>query len=271
MIRQKMKLLGVASVVALASTAVCLEAKAAPEQTLKQKSLDPTSDLKQFQVQNRFIPNTFDADGYSNILTLSAVVPIAKSQRVPFRQLWSVTAPITTAPGGPTGLSDTRLLGAFLSDKRTLGKDKWWRYGLGPVFVFPTATDDVLGSGKWQMGPAAVGVISARKWQLGLIVQNPISFAGDSGRPDVNRLIWQPIFVYWLPRQWYLGLQGTAKTINWENDAAATIPLSARIGKITFFGPRAINVFVEPEYTVVHDETPVPEWSIQLGFNFLFP
>ena len=38
-----------------------------------------------------------------------------------------------------------------------------------------------------------------------------LSFAGNSDRLDVNRLIWLPILVYWLPNQWYLGLQGTTQ------------------------------------------------------------
>lgn len=247
------------------------EDKPIAKQTLKQKSLDPTSDLKQLQVENRFIPNTFDADGYANILTVRAIVPIAKSRFSPVRQQWRLTFPILTAPGGPTGLSDLQLLGLMISEERYVGKSTWWRYGLGPVFVFPTATDDEVGSEKWQVGPTAGAILVSEKWQFAIRIQNPISFAGDSGRDDVNRLIWQPLLVYWLPKQWYLGLQGTPKTVNWKNDAALTLPLSARFGKVTKIGKRYINLFVEPEYTVIHDDGPAPEWSIQLGLNFLFP
>ena len=243
---------------------------AEPKQTLEQKSLDPTADLKQFQIQNRFIPSTFGADGYANILTNTIAYPIPASRVLP-RQVWRVDFPIVTAPGGPTGLSDIRLLGLGVSGKRDVGKSGWWRYGLGPVFVFPTETEDRLGSGKWQIGPAAGAILGAGKWQLAIVIQNSISFAGKSNRPDVNRLIWQPIAVYFLEKGWYLGLQGTPKSINWENDAALTFPVSARIGKVFKLRKRYINLFVEPEYTAVHEEEPVPEWSIQLGFNFLFP
>jgi len=69
-----------------------------------------------------------------------------------------------------------------------------------------------------------------------------------------------------------VALQGTPKSLNWENDAALTFPVSIRIGKVTTIGRRAVNVFVEPEYTAIHDDNvPLPEWSINLGFNFLFP
>ena len=91
------------------------EKKTVPEQTLKQKSLDPTSDLKQFQVQNRFVPETHDADGYANLLNVRLWYPIPKSQTFPIRQVMRLTFPILTAPGGPTGLSD---IGSRISENR---------------------------------------------------------------------------------------------------------------------------------------------------------
>ena len=247
------------------------EPKRVQEQTLKQKSLDPTSDLKQFQVQNRFIPETHDADGYANLLNVRMWYPIPKSQTFPIRQVMRLTFPILTAPGGPTGLADIRFFDLFVPQEGRLAGNKWWRYALGPVFVFPTATDNELGSEKWQIGPAAGAILTAPKWQIALLVQNPISFAGDGDRDDVNRLIWQPIVVYWLQKGWYLGLQGTPKTVNWEDDGDAFIPLSGRVGRVIKFGPRSINLYLEPEYTLVHDDGPAPKWSIQIGLNFLFP
>lgn len=242
------------------------------KQTLGQQSLDPTASLKQIQIQNRFIPNTFDVDGYSNLLNVAGVFPIDKFEKFPFRQLSRLEFPIFTAPGGPTGLSDVRFFNLVILDEGNVGKGKWWwRYGLGPIFVFPTASKGVLGSGKWQVGPTFGAILSSKKWQFAILIQNPISFAGDNDRPDVNRLIWQPILAYWLPKGWYLGFQGTTKTINWENDAALTLPLSLRLGKVTKIRRRYVNLFVEPEYTVVHDDGPAPEWSIRVGFNFLFP
>ena len=49
------------------------------EQTLKQKSLDPTANLKQFQIQNRFIPSTFDQEGYANVLTPTSSATYTRS------------------------------------------------------------------------------------------------------------------------------------------------------------------------------------------------
>ena len=243
-----------------------------PEQTLKQKSLDPTSDLKQIQVSNRFIPSTFDAEGYSNFLIPQIIYPIPKRPRIPVRQVFRMSFPIITAPGGPTEFSDIRFSDILVFGERDKETGNWFRWGLGPTFVFPTATADGFGSKKWQLGPIAAAIYSAKWWQIALLVENPISFAGDSNAPAVNRLFWVPIWIYWLPEQWFVGIQGTPKTVNWENNAALTFPLSLRLGKVTRFGRRAVNVFVEPEYTAIHDDNiPVPEWSVRLGIFFLFP
>ncbi len=244
---------------------------ATPKQTLRQKSLDPTSDLRQVAVENRFIPSTFDADGYANILTIGIQYPILTSPAFPIRQVWFLDIPIPTAPGGPTGLGDIEFLDLFILGEGRLRGGRWWRAGLGPVFVFPTATEDELGTGKWSVGPTVGAILSAPKWQITLLIQNRFSFAGDSNRPDVNRLLWQPIAVYFLEKGWYLGLQGTPKSINWEKDGALTFPVSARIGKVFKLRKSYINLFVEPEYTAVHEEEPVSKWSILLGINFLFP
>jgi hypothetical protein len=243
-----------------------------PEQTLKQKALDPTANLKQLRISNRFIPSTFDREGYANFLVPEIFYPVPQSQTIPVRQIFGLSFPIITAPGGPTEFSDMRFFDIFVFGARHKKTGNWFRWGLGPTFVFPTATADGFGAKKWQIGPIAAAIYSAKSWQIALLVENPISFAGDSNVPDVNRLFWVPIWIYWLPKQWYLGIQGTPKSVNWENDAALTFPLSLRLGNLTRFGRRAVNVFVEPEYTAIHDDNiPVPEWSVRLGINFLFP
>jgi hypothetical protein len=37
-----------------------------------------------------------------------------------------------------------------------------------------------------------------------MILQNPISFAGDADRPDVNELLLQPIAQFNFPKGWYM-------------------------------------------------------------------
>ena len=52
-----------------------------------------------------------------------------------------------------SGIGDIQLPLLLSFPKKLIGN---WIFGLGPVFQFPTATDDALGSDQWGLGPAVV-------------------------------------------------------------------------------------------------------------------
>ena len=52
--------------------------------------------------------------------------------------------------------------------------------------------------------------------QLGVIVQNPISFAADSDREDASAMLVQPIGQYNFPRGWYASIGDLTWSFDWE-------------------------------------------------------
>ena len=48
-----------------------------------------------------------------------------------------------------TGFGDTVLMEMFSPSPKLVGN---WLLGLGPTFIFPTATSDYTGQGKWRLG-----------------------------------------------------------------------------------------------------------------------
>jgi hypothetical protein len=81
--------------------------------------------------------------------------------------------------------------------------------GMGPTFVFPTATSKSAGQGAWPAGPA-FGAIYARipGVLMGFVVQNPISFAYTSpNEPPLNTLVFQPVIALHLWDKWFLDRQ----------------------------------------------------------------
>ena len=44
--------------------------------------------------------------------------------------------------------------------------------GIGPTFIFPTASKDELGQEQWQAGPSAVGLWMGKEWILGVFPQH---------------------------------------------------------------------------------------------------
>src|SRR5208337_105204 len=80
------------------------------------------------------------------------------------------------------------------------------RFGLGPTFVFPTATSKSAGQGAWQAGPAFAAVYTGVPWLLaGFLLQNPITFAYTSRtRPPQSTMEFQPALLVHVWRGWYL-------------------------------------------------------------------
>ena len=59
-------------------------------------------------------------------------------------------------------------------------------WGVGATSMFPTASEDVLGTGKYSLGPTAVVGYLGREWMFGIFPQHWWSVGGDSKRADVN-------------------------------------------------------------------------------------
>jgi hypothetical protein len=75
----------------------------------------------------------------------------------------------------------------FLSPANS-GKLIW---GVGPTMTFPTATESLLGNGKWEAGPSLVVLTTPGHWVIGALANNPWSFAG-WGNKSVDALLVQP-------------------------------------------------------------------------------
>jgi hypothetical protein len=86
---------------------------------------------------------------------------------------------------------------------------------VGPTFVLPTATQEVLGQGKWSAGPAAVVVVTTMYMVFGAVGNNVWSFAGSSERTNVNQMLVQPFLNYNFSHGWYL-VSSPIITANWE-------------------------------------------------------
>jgi len=109
------------------------------------------------------------------------------------------------------------------------GKMTW---GFGPVTIWPTASDDRLGLGKFSMGPSFVFVKATSKFVGAAVISNWWSVAGDSDRPDVNTFYFQPIFTYFLQNKWY-ATTAPILLADWEKDSDQRwiVPLGAGIVK----------------------------------------
>jgi hypothetical protein len=203
-------------------------------------------------------------DRYANQFLLRGLIP---SDLFGKPQLFRFTLPIATAPEFPdgyvTGLGDLTLMDIFVFPGKEIS------FGAGPLVVLPTATDDLLGAGKWQAG--AVGLaIAPQKWGLiGGLLTYQASFAGDGDREDVSLATFQPIVNYNLANGFYLRSSATW-SFNLEN-GDYYIPVGFGVGKVFQINDKVtMNAFVEPQYTVASEGIGNPKWQIFAGVNFQF-
>jgi hypothetical protein len=234
------------------------------------KSNNPLEPTIGANVQDLYTPKLYGSDNYTNDLLLRGTMPIAPGQTIKAPQILRLTVPISTRPepggGYTTGLGDLNLFDIFILGKTGGGVE----YGAGPLLTLPTASDDLLGTGKWQAGLAAVAIHPSPRGLLGGLFQIQGSFAGDEDRPDVATATFQPFFIHNLPQGWYLRSTGIW-TFNLKDSDQYFIPIGIGAGKIWKSGGTTFNAFAEPQWTVAHDGNGLPKFSVFMGLNMTFP
>jgi hypothetical protein len=224
----------------------------------------PISSILQIRLQDTYVPEFIHLQGRGNTFSMALTMPLPKYRLLPLPQLSLLTIPAAvTLPGVATGLGDLRFVDiAILST----GKSIIW--GVGPTFIFPTASDRATGQGKWQAGPAAAVAFVPEKWLVGLLLQNPISFAGERDRKDANAMILQPFVSYQLGNGWFVRSQPQL-FFNWKT-GEQILPLDLGFGRVFRIGRQNVSWFVEPFWNITHDG-PSPKYGITLGVTLLYP
>jgi hypothetical protein len=101
---------------------------------------------------------------------------------------------------------------------------KKYLVAIGTGLVLPTATDRFLGQGKFIIAPTLVPIwYFKRRERFAFVrVQNYISVAGRSSRPNINYLVADPTFVHRISERWWLA-EDTEFKWDWQNTLASAI------------------------------------------------
>ena len=162
---------------------------------------------------------------------------------------------IATDPFGRTnGLGDTVLLTIAGPNA-----DDGWIFAGGVSQIFPTATEDVLGQGKWQAGPAAMAIrlgndyggFGIEHFNAGFIAQQWWSYAGDDDRASTNQADIQYILNWKATPTVLIGMTPNI-SINWKADGGFSDKVAFPIGLGTIglfrIGKLPIRWGVEAQY-----------------------
>jgi hypothetical protein len=210
-----------------------------------------------------------DDNGFAYTMNIQPVIPISIGDdwNLISRTILPIAYRDYLPPpdGDVAGLGDiTQSL--FFSPKTPGASGIIW--GVGPVFLIPTATDDFLGTGKFGIGPTAVVLKQEGPWTVGMLANHIWSVAGEDDRADVNSTFLQPFVSYSLGHGTTISLN-TESTYDWVADEW-TVPINLGVQQVFRIGDQAMALQVGGRY---YAEAPEggPQWGMRTTLTFLFP
>ena len=180
-----------------------------------------------------------------------------------------------TNPGGSplpvnvrgNGFGDI-LSGFFFSSKC---KDRNYHLGIGPVITFPTASNDLLGSNQWTIGPGAHFSTEIGRLTAGFFVWQSWKFAGDNSHKRINQLFGKPFFLYELSEKWELIYIPLGLSHSWESLSGDdwTVPVGGGLRRMCHLGDQKVGLQMQA-FDYVARKPKDPEWELRFTIEFLF-
>jgi hypothetical protein len=247
---------------------------------LRNAAQNPVASLISVPFQENFNFGIGPADRTQNVLNIQPVIPLSVSKNWNLIVRWIMPIvyqplPVPQPPGPPAQSTGVYGLGDmnpsfFLAPKKS--KVIW---GVGPVFVLPTATNTAfLGQGKLSIGPTVVVLVQPRPWTIGFLANNVWSVAGHANidEPAVNQFLLQWFVNYNMKKGWYLTSAPTI-TANWRatgDSGVWTVPFGGGVGRIMKLGFQPVNISASFYGNAVHPAGTSP-WGMKVQFVLLFP
>lgn len=197
------------------------------------------------------IPFTLNDDW--NLISRT-ILPVINQKDIPTRGL------------GESGIGDI-VQSLFFSPKKPTSNGIIW--GVGPVFLLPTASDHMLGAEKWGIGPTAVALKQSGPWTYGGLVNHVESFAGDGNRDFVSATFLQPFVSYITKTKTTFGLN-LESTYDWNNDQWA-VPINLTVSQLLMAGKHPYQVGAGVRYWAESTDGGPQDWGFRLQLTFLFP
>lgn len=258
--------------------ATALAAAGENAEQLAREFNDPLTTVPQIVLKDVYSPANFGTDGQANRFIARLLIP--RVPRISFMpdQLIRPTFQLVTVPTGRGSATRTEFGDIQLLDLGVLpwpGRELGFYLGIGPLFVFPTATHPLAGQGAWQVGPALGAVyMGVPGLLLGTLIQNPISVAyTSSDREALNTLLVQPIALAYVGRGFYVKSADATWAMGWRHGSGTTIPLSLGVGYVLLHPDwPVLNFSVSGEWMAYRQNAPVaPQTSVNFGFSIAFP
>jgi hypothetical protein len=262
--------------------AVLAFATAAPAQAqqsaeeLAKKLANPVASMISLPLQNNFDLDYKGSEirgGYKYLTNIQPVIPItiSKNWNIISRTILPVISQGNVFGAGTSqaGLGDT-LQSLFLSPAAPT-KKLGLIWGVGPAILVPTSTNDLLGAGKWAVGPTFVVLKQTGPWTLGMLF-NQLWQVGGKEAPEepavIDSMLLQPFIARAYKGGFSWGLN-TEFTRNWaaSNSVGAVNLTFTQIAKVL---GQLVQFGFGPKYW--YGSAPVrARWGMRVNIVLLWP
>ncbi len=254
-----------------ATLATCFASVSANDdaEALAMKLQNPVANLISVPFQNNWDFGIGPADAMRYTVNVQPVIPIKLNEDLNLitRTIIPISHAESPVPGGDSisGLGDI-VQSFFLSPAKPTANGIIW--GAGPVFLYPSASDDRLGSEKFGLGPTGVLLRQQGPWTYGGLVNHIWSVTGEEQRADVSATFLQPFLSYTTPRKTTYTLN-TESTYDWEGNQWL-VPINAGVSQLLLLGKQPVQFSLFGRY---YAEAPKdgPEWGLRFSVTLLFP
>ena len=247
-------------------------------QDLAKQLSNPIASLISFPLQSNYDWGLGpDGEGTQYKLNIQPVIPITLSEDwnvisrtiVPLVSQGDVIPVPPAADNHQFGFGDTVQSLFFSPQKPTKGGIVW---GAGPVFLIPTATDKLIGSGKWGVGPTIVVLKQIGPWTVGALANHIWSFAGNDSRDEVSSTFLQP-FVGYTTKSATTFTVNAESTYDWTHKQW-TVPVNFMVAQL--FRPKTFGlgfpIQIQVGYRHYFESAAIgPNNGVRLNIVALFP
>lgn len=233
---------------------------------LAKKLSNPVAALISVPFQNNYDWGIGVNDGSKYLLNIQPVIPVSIGKK--FNLINRVIIPVISQSNiigseSQAGLGDISMSN-FFSPKES--KIIW---GFGPVFLIPTASNDLLGSKKFGLGPTGLILYQTSGWTYGALLNQIWSVAGNDARPDISLLYLQPFISYATKTATTIGISGE-NSYSWKGKQWVSAGLIFNISQLLKAGKLPLSIGLGAKYYL---ETPstASYWGSRVTLTFLFP
>lgn len=246
-------------------TAAAQEAHDADE--LAKALSNPVAALISVPIQYNY-DETWGEEGYRHLVNVQPVAPFSISEdwNLISRTILPIVYQEDVIPGtDQAGIGDITQSLFFSPKAPTKGGLIW---GVGPVFLIPTGTDD-LGADTWGVGPTFVLLKQDGPWSYGALVNHIVDVAGvGSRRVDINSTFLQPFVTKGIGQGRTVGANFES-TYDWEAHQW-TLPLNLFYSKVSKIGGQLVS-YQGGVRAYLDKPAGGPEWGLRFTFTLLFP